>query len=111
MVDFDLFGLEWSGRCGTWSLWKFLLFTETNRLGHSVLGDKEVLRAQAFDRIPFLVFDHHRLDDQLTADGDLGIPVAFRPCILPCLLRSNSQRPEQQCCENASHVLKTSSAA
>ena len=63
MVDLDIFRLGWSGGRGALSLRQFLVFAETDCLRHAVLGHSEILRRQALNGVPFLVLDHHRLDD------------------------------------------------
>ena len=54
---------------GAGRLRQFLVFAETDGLRRAVLGDREILRGQAFDGVPFLVLHHHRLHHQLRADA------------------------------------------
>ena len=58
----DVFWLGFRGR-GAWCLWQVLMVEETNRLRHAVLGNREVLSGQAFDRAAFLVCYHYRFHD------------------------------------------------
>ena len=67
------------------------MFAETDGLRHAVLGNGEILRAQAFNGVAFLVFYDDRLHHKLSASGDGGRGSGLRLRILPDLLGSDSQ--------------------
>jgi hypothetical protein len=96
VVDRDVFGLGWNDGLAAGNFSQFDWVAKTNLLRHSIFGKSKILRGQACNRISLFVFHNHRLDDQLSADGDFLRPNSLRRCVLPHLLRRGGESQQYE---------------